>query len=61
MQYKVVTVTMDNMGEIKEGRRKQTIVFPAELQIGGLYFLRPGKLYKVVEVINQDGGTFNEI
>lgn len=57
MLYKVVTVAMDNNGEIREGRRKQSIVFPAELRIGGLYFLRPGKLYKVVEVINQDGGT----
>lgn len=52
MKYKVVTVKMDNMGEIKEGRRKQTIMFPAELQIGGLYFLRPGKLYRVIEKLD---------
>lgn len=54
MLYKVVTVAMDNNGEIREGRRKQNIIFPAELRIGGLYFLRPGKLYKVVEVIEEN-------
>lgn len=54
MLYKCVTVSMNNSGEIVEGKRRQSITFPCELQIGGLYFLRPGKLYRVVEIVNNN-------
>lgn len=54
MLYKCVTVKMANNGEIIEGKRKQSISFPSQLQIGGLYFLRPGKLYRVVGIVNNN-------
>ena len=41
MLYKCVTVSMNNSGEIVEGKRS-------------LYFLRPGKLYRVVEIVNNN-------
>lgn len=54
MLYKCVTVKMGNNGEIVEGKRKQAIPFPSQLQIGGLYFLRPGKLYRVVGIVGNN-------
>lgn len=54
MFYKCVTVKMANNGEIIEGKRKQTIPFPSKLQIGGMYFLRPGKLYRVVGIMGNN-------
>lgn len=54
MFYKCVTVKMANNGKIVEGKRKQTIPFPSMLQIGGMYFLRPGKLYRVVGIVNNN-------
>lgn len=48
MIYYVRAVRMDNNGEVTEGKRVQTIVWPHELKVGGLYFLRKGKLYRVL-------------
>lgn len=48
MIYYVRTASMDNNGAVTEGPRVQTIVWPHKLEIGGLYFLRKGKLYRVV-------------
>ena len=43
---------MDN-GDVIEENRKQTILHEAGLEIGGLYPLRPGKLYRVVGIVNE--------
>lgn len=56
MQYKIVTASILDDGTVVEGKRKQTIVWPTKLNVGGLYFLRGGrlgssKLYRVVEEV----------
>lgn len=48
MNYKVLKVQLNNDGTITEGKRTQKITWPVRLEIGGLYFLRPGKLYRVI-------------
>lgn len=55
MLYHVVTARIENDGRVTEGKRKQMYQTPQKLDIGGLYFLRPGKLYRVVEEINVGG------
>lgn len=49
MTYKIRPVRMDNAGNIIPGKRKQSYITPQQLRIGGLYFLRPGRLYRVEE------------
>lgn len=44
MQYKIVTASILNDGTVVEGKRRQTIVWPTELEVGGLYFLSGGRL-----------------
>lgn len=56
MVYKVVSAFIHNDGSVTEGTRKQTISWPADLNVGGLYFLRKGKLYRIVEKFNIEGG-----
>ena len=51
MKYKVVRADIKNDGSLAEGGRKQTIQYQPGLTVGGLYFLRPGKLYRVVEIV----------
>ena len=51
MLYKVRPARIDNDGDVIEGNRTQLFQTPQRLNIGGLYFLRPGKLYRVVEQI----------
>lgn len=53
MVYIVVTAKILDDGSVQEGKRKQTRVWPAELDVGGLYFLSRGlpgigELYRVV-------------
>lgn len=52
MLYRVVTAFIDNNGNLSVGKRKQLYQTRQQLNIGGLYFLRPGKLYQVVEQIS---------
>lgn len=52
MLYHVVTAQIENDGQVTEGRRRQMFQTQQKLDVGGLYFLRPGKLYRVVEKIN---------
>ena len=52
MLYHVVTARIENDGQVTEGRRRQMFQTQQKLDVGGLYFLRPGKLYRVVEKIN---------
>lgn len=48
MVYKIRLIRLDNSAEICcEGKRTETLIWPAVLRVGGMYFLRPGKLYRV--------------
>lgn len=48
MKYSVVTVRIESDGSVTLGKRAQTILWPGSLRVGGIYFLRPGKPYKVL-------------
>lgn len=52
MLYQVVSARIENDGQVTEGKRKQMYQTPQPLELGGLYFLRPGKLYRVVARID---------
>ena len=52
MLYRVVSAWIQNDGRVKEGKRKQMYQTPQWLDVGGLYFLQPGKLYRVVEKLD---------
>ena len=51
MLYKIRRARIINNGNVVEGKRTQYYQTPQQLTVGGLYFLRPGKLYRVVEQI----------
>jgi hypothetical protein len=53
MVYKVVTAQINNDGTVTEGIKLQTIIHPVPLDVGGLYFLRPGKLYRIKERLEE--------
>lgn len=54
MMYKIRRIRLDNDGEICfVGKRAETINWPGELHVGGLYFLRPGKMYRVEAVLKE--------
>lgn len=49
MEYKIRRTYIDNKGNTTYAKRAETIIWPKELRIGGLYQLRTGKLYRVEE------------
>ena len=51
MLYRVKSARILDDGNVVEGKRTQYFQTPQQLTVGGLYFLRPGKLYQVVEQI----------
>lgn len=51
MLYRIKIARILNDGGVKEGKRCQMFQTPQRLTVGGLYFLRPGKLYRVVELV----------
>ena len=51
MLYRVKSARILEDGNVVEGKRCQLYQTPQELKVGGLYFLRPGKLYRVVELV----------
>ena len=51
MTYKGVTAKINNDGTVSEGKRKTLIITPQKLRVGGLYFIRPGHLYRIVEAL----------
>ncbi len=51
MKYKVIRADIENDGSLVERTRTQTIIHQPGLEVGGLYYLRPGKLYRVVEIV----------
>lgn len=56
MLYHVVSARILNDGQVTESKRKQMYQTSKPLDVGGLYFLRPGQLYRVVEQINTGEG-----
>lgn len=56
MLYHVVSARIENDGNVTEGKRKQMYQSREPLDVGGLYFLRPGKLYRIVEEIDTGEG-----
>lgn len=52
VKYRCVRARKMENGDIVEDERKQTIMYDAGLEVGGLYSLRPGKLYRVVGLID---------
>ena len=51
MLYRVKPARILADGNVVEGKRTQYFQTPQQLTVGGLYFLQPGKLYRVVELI----------
>ena len=51
MKYKVIRADIENDGSLVERTRTQTIIHQPGLEVGGLYYLRPGKLYRAVEIL----------
>lgn len=47
MTYKIRRAYIANDGTVTYAKRTETIVWPVELRINGLYFLRTNKAYKV--------------
>lgn len=52
MVYKVVSAQIQNDGSVTEGKRKRLFQTPARLDIGGLYFVKPGKLVRILAKIS---------
>lgn len=52
MVYKVVSAHIENDGNVTEGKRKQLFQTPAKLEVGGLYFVRPGKLVRILAKVS---------
>lgn len=48
MIYRIRRAHLNNDGTVTEGKRTERICWPNELNIGGLYFLRKGKLYRII-------------
>ena len=59
MLYEVVIARIREDGSVTEEKRKQLYQCRAPLEVGGLYFLRSGKLYRVLEEINTEGSDGN--
>lgn len=48
MVYKVVSAWIQNDGSVTEGKKKRLYQTRTPLQIGGLYFIRKGRLVRVL-------------
>ncbi|MHC1696419.1 MAG: hypothetical protein AB9835_14370 [Eubacteriales bacterium] len=52
MPYKVIRVRMDNMAEIHPAAKRAIIInWHHPLNVGGLYFLKKDKLYRVLSEV----------
>ena len=56
MKYKIVNAAIQDDGSVVEGKRCRIILWPSELNVGGLYFLGCGRtgrtgLYRVLELV----------
>lgn len=54
MLYECIPVKMCNDGSLVAGKRKQCIIWKPGLEVGGLYYLRPGRLYRVVSARQEE-------
>ena len=48
MVYKVVRAWIQEDGSVTEGKRGYLHQTPGRLEVGGLYFIRPGRLVRVL-------------
>ena len=48
MIYRIRRAYLKYDGTVTEGKKTERFCSPYELNIGGLYFLRPGKLYRII-------------
>lgn len=55
MLYKIRPCNLNADGTVTEGKRAQLYITRQKLQIGGLYFLRSQRLYRVIEEV--EGGA----
>ena len=50
-RYTIIRAHITNEWDVEIiGKRKQIYISIQKLNVGGLYFLRPGKLYKVLTI-----------
>lgn len=61
VKYRCVRVRETDNGDVEEDERKQTILYEAGLEVGGLYSLRAGKLYRVVGIVNEQERIGNRL
>lgn len=61
VKYRCVRVRETDNGDVEEAERKQTILYEAGLEVGGLYSLRAGKLYRVVGIVNEQERIGNRL
>lgn len=52
MVYKVVSVHIENDGNVTEGKRRRLYQTCSKLEVGGLYFIAKGKLVRVLAKIS---------
>ena len=52
MVYKIRRAWLKNDASVVEGKRAQTFCTPQRLNVGGLYFLRKERLYRVIEDVS---------
>ena len=52
MVYKVVSVHIENDGNVTEGKRRRLYQTRSKLEVGGLYFVKPGKLVRILAKIS---------
>ena len=53
MQYKIRLCKINNDWTVEEGKRTERITWPCALTVGGLYNLRPGRFYRIIEQIKE--------
>ncbi len=52
MRYKIRPCKINNDATVTEGKRTQLFITPQQLQVGGIYNLRPGRFYRVIEEVS---------
>ena len=52
MVYKVVSAQIQNDGSVTEGKRARLFQTPGKLEVGGLYFVRPGKQVRILAKVS---------
>lgn len=48
MKYIIRPCKINNDGSVTEGRHKELLTWPTQLEVGGIYNLRKGRFYRIV-------------